>query len=190
MASSSDDSGSEDEQYFSATDDESEDEDKKTINNSANAKKNSSSNPISKGKEGEEVEFIVKNLDTGESISSKEIDKKIMKGVDPKDLDPLSYNLLKRTSAPSEEVPRKRSIFNSVKAVKKFKKRKKATKKKLFAQICRQTIKQHTGSIWVMKFNYDGTLLATGGHDQKICIWQVVEEGNLITFLKHLFSNE
>jgi hypothetical protein len=45
-----------------------------------------------------EVEFIVKNLDTGESFSSKLIDTRIPKGADP-----LSATLLKRSTAVSEE---------------------------------------------------------------------------------------
>jgi len=48
-------------------------------------------------KEEPEMEFIVKNLDTGESFSSKLIDEFIPKGVDP-----LSALLLKRTPAPQD----------------------------------------------------------------------------------------
>jgi len=37
-----------------------------------------------------------------------------------------------------------------------------------------------------MKFNYDGTILASGGHDQKICLWRVVED----EFPERFFSLE
>jgi len=133
----------------------------------------------------EEAEFIVKNLDTGQVFSSKCIDEYIPKGIDPKSLDPISYNIMHRTPLSNLEYKKhtqeQQMTFSGEKETKKklFAKvlklrsgKTKTEKKRLFAQILRQQINKHTGSIWIMKFNYDGCFLATGGSDTVINIWK------------------
>eukprot|EP01117_Protostelium_nocturnum_P013032 TRINITY_DN4833_c0_g1_i3.p1 TRINITY_DN4833_c0_g1~~TRINITY_DN4833_c0_g1_i3.p1 ORF type:complete len:199 (-),score=97.62 TRINITY_DN4833_c0_g1_i3:78-674(-) len=44
----------------------------------------------------EEVEFVIKNLDTMESFSSKKMDQLIPKAIDPKLIDPIAKSILKR----------------------------------------------------------------------------------------------
>jgi WD40 repeat protein len=53
----------------------------------------------------------------------------------------------------------------------------KEIKKKLFAQVLKQQMNEHKGAVWVMKFNYDGLFLASGGEDKLLRIWRVIETG-------------
>jgi len=46
----------------------------------------------------------------------------------------------------------------------------------LFAQVFRQPLTVHKGAVWVMKFNYDGQLLASGGNDTILYIWKVEDD--------------
>lgn len=69
--------------------------------------------------------------------------------------------------------------------MKKESKQKKKTKT-LFAQILRQQFNEHRGAVWVMKFNYDGMLLATGGEDKVLRVWKVDENGAIV--VKKVFS--
>lgn len=55
---------------------------------------------------------------------------------------------------------------------------KKSTKE--FADLyLRQEIQAHQGAIWTMKFNFDGSLLATAGQDKVVLVWEVLDHDNL-----------
>lgn len=142
----------------------------------------------------EEVEFIVKNLDTGESFSSKYIEKFIPKGFDPNSIDPVAYDILQRYEATSnsgsnsqtkkenpESRKKKGKWLSSLES--KIVSRAKTTTKKsdtmLFAQISRQLLTKHQGAIWVMKFSYDGSYMASGGNDKTVRVWKVLDDGTL-----------
>lgn len=129
----------------------------------------------------EDVEFIVKNLDTGESFSSKEIEKKIPKG---HTIDPIALDILQRSPKLEEERKEdkrksKKKWLSKIRS--KSHSKSNPGKQDQFAQIARQTIFAHKGAMWVMRFSFAGNYLATGGNDAQIHVWEVDEEneGNL-----------
>ena len=142
-----------------------------------------------------EMEFTVKNLDTGQSISSKDIEKLIPKGEDP------IYSILQRNSedstSPTDGKKDKKKDRKSKgklwmeKVVSRSKSLKeslenpsKKTPKKLFAQISKQKLlhnKTVATPVWVMKFNFDGIFMVSGGKDGIINLWKV-KDGNNSTF--------
>jgi len=138
-----------------------------------------------------DVEFVVKNLDTGQSFSSKDIEKFI-----PKALDPIFAHILDRS--PSEEQQEQPEYKRKNSWIKKVAKKSKDLKssleaaktkktKKMYAQITKQQLQHNKvtkSPVWVMKFNYDGMQLATGGKDGVVNIWKIGEPDNLSQFFQ------
>jgi WD40 repeat protein len=44
--------------------------------------------------------------------------------------------------------------------------------------ILAQTLSQHNGTIWTMKFSHDGARLVTGGQDAILRVWKVAFSGD------------
>eukprot|EP00871_Galdieria_phlegrea_P002474 jgi/Galph1/3227/GphlegSOOS_G1936.1 len=142
-----------------------------------------------------EGNLVLKNLDTGEKTSVKDLEKP----VDPvflrfaTEAEQLSASMTVSTTS-GQEKPRnslfnltrpvfiKRATFREKKTTPKGSGYVKVMTKKLQAEFENlflvQALRAHVGPIWALKVNPKGTLLASGGQDAILRVWILSVEGN------------
>ncbi|PRP85327.1 hypothetical protein PROFUN_06929 [Planoprotostelium fungivorum] len=132
--------------------------------------------------EGEDVQIVVKNLNTMETFSTtpQGLEKLIPKGEDPQALDPLLRDIHRRDIAAGiyhEHTEEKKKEKTNQSVARSLSLRSSRSKRgRVFAQAAKQTCQAHSGPIWDLRFSYDGSFFASGGGDTVVRVWKVMDE--------------